>query len=58
MRNSTSFYQERPNEKIVIAYASRSLRKSDRNMGKYSSMKLELLAHKWSVNEKNRDYLL
>lgn len=50
--------QERPNGKIVIAYASRSLRKSERNMEKYSSMKLELLALKWSVSEKFRDYLL
>lgn len=50
--------QETPNGKVVIAYASRSLRKAEKNMEKYSSMKLELLALKWSVSEKFRDYLL
>ena len=41
-----------------IAYASRSLRKTERNMENYSSMKLELVALKWAVTEKFRDYLL
>ena len=42
----------------VIAYASRSLRPSERSMRNYSSAKLELLALKWAVTEKFRDYLL
>ena len=42
---------------VVIAYASRGLRPTERNMDNYSSMKLELLALKWAVTEKFRDYL-
>ena len=42
----------------VIAYASHSLHPSDRSMHNYSSAKLELLALKWAVIEKFRDYLL
>ena len=42
----------------VIAYASHSLRPSERSMHNYSSAKLELLALKWAVTEKFRDYLL
>ena len=42
----------------VIAYVSRSLRPSERSMRNYSSAKLELLALKWVVTEKFRDYLL
>ena len=42
----------------VIAYASRGLRGPEKNRTAYSSMKLELLAVKWVVNEKFRDYLL
>ena len=42
----------------VIAYASRTLRPSERSMCNYSSAKLELLALKWAVTEKFRDYLL
>ncbi|KAK7925153.1 hypothetical protein WMY93_007463 [Mugilogobius chulae] len=41
-----------------IAFASRGLRKTERNMQNYSSMKLEFLALKWAVTEKFRDYLL
>ena len=42
----------------VIAYVSRSLRPSEKSMHNYSSAKLELLALKWAVMEKIRDYLL
>ena len=42
----------------IIAYASRTLRPSERSMHNYSSAKLELLALKWAVTEKFRDYLL
>lgn len=41
-----------------IAYASRGLRPTERNMTNYSSMKLEFLALKWAMTEKFRDYLL
>lgn len=41
-----------------IAYASRGLRPPERNMSNYSSMKLELLALKWAMTEKFREYLL
>lgn len=41
----------------VIAYASRSLHASERNDQNYSSFKLELLALKWAVTEKFKDYL-
>ena len=42
----------------VIAYASWTLRPSERSMHNYSSAKLELLALKWAVTKKFRDYLL
>ena len=42
----------------VIAFASRSLQPSEQLMHNYSSAKLELLALKWAVTEKFRDYLL
>ena len=42
----------------IIAYASRSLRPSERSMPDYSSAKIELMALKWSVCEKFKDYLL
>ena len=41
----------------VIAYASRGLRPTERNMQNYSSKKLELLALKWGITEKFREYL-
>ena len=43
--------------KRPVCYASRKLRKHERNMERYSSMKLELLALKWAITEKYRDYL-
>lgn len=42
----------------LIAYASRGLRPTERNMVNYSSMKLEFLALKWAMTEKFREYLL
>ena len=42
----------------VIAYASRTLRPSEKSMHNYSSAKLELLALKLAVTKKFRDYLL
>ena len=42
----------------VIAYASRSLRPGEKSMRDYLSAKIELLALKWSVCEKFKDYLL
>ena len=42
----------------VIAYVSWTLRPSEKSMHNYSSAKLELLALKWAVTEKFRDYLL
>ena len=50
--------QEGNNKNVVIAYASRTLRSSEKNTDKYNSMKLELFNLKWSVTEKFRDYIL
>lgn len=41
-----------------VAYASRALSLSERNISNYSSMKLEFLALKWAVTEKFQEYLL
>jgi hypothetical protein len=43
---------------VVLGYASRGLRKNERNMENYSSMKLELLGLKWAITDKFRDLLL
>ncbi|KXJ15652.1 Retrovirus-related Pol polyprotein from transposon 297 [Exaiptasia diaphana] len=43
---------------VVLGYASRALRPSERNMNNYSSMKLELLALYWAIAQKYRDLLL
>ena len=50
--------QKQPQGQVVIAYASRALRPTERNMTNYSTMKLELLAMKWAITDKFRDYLL
>ena len=42
----------------IIVYASRFLRPSERSMRNYSSAKIELMALKWSVCKKFKDYLL
>ena len=42
----------------VISYASRTLKPYERSMRNYSSAKLELLALKWAVCEKFKDYLI
>ncbi|XDV48519.1 hypothetical protein PO909_017918 [Leuciscus waleckii] len=41
----------------VIAYASQILHPAERNDSNYSSFKLELLALKWALMEKFKDYL-
>ena len=46
------------NEVQVIAYTSRSLHPSEKSMRNYSSTKIELMASKWSVCDKFKDYLL
>ena len=51
--------QEDDNSKMhVISYASRTLKPYEKSMRNYRSAKLELLALKWSVCEKFRDYLI
>ena len=42
----------------VISYVSRTLKPYEKSMRNYSSAKLELLALKWSVCKKFRDYLI
>ncbi len=42
----------------VVAYTSRGLRGSEKNDKKYSAFKLELLALKWGITEKMREYLM
>ena len=46
------------NEIRVIAHTSRSLRPSEKSMRDYNSAKIELMALKWSVCDKFKDYLL
>lgn len=50
--------QEQEGGRRPIAYASRGLRPTEKNMSNYSSRKLELLGLKWAVTEKFREYLL
>lgn len=49
--------QEQNGQDRVIAFASRSLHPPERNDQNYSSFKLELLALKWAITEKFKDYL-
>uniref|UniRef100_A0A8C2JKG0 ribonuclease H n=1 Tax=Cyprinus carpio TaxID=7962 RepID=A0A8C2JKG0_CYPCA len=49
--------QKQQGEEKVIAYASRSLHPTEKNDANYSSFKLELLAVKWALCEKFKDYL-
>ena len=46
------------NEIPVVAYASRSLRPSEKSMWDYSSAKIKLMALKWSICDKFKDHLL
>ncbi|KAG1952465.1 interleukin-1 receptor accessory protein-like 1-A [Pimephales promelas] len=50
--------QEQDGKVRPIAYASRGLRPTERNMVNYSSMRLEFVALKWAMTEKFREYLL
>lgn len=50
--------QDQDGQRKPIAFASRGLRPTERNMSNYSSRKLELLALKWAVTNKFREYLL
>ena len=50
--------RDKTSTSCVITFASRSLQPSEQSMHNYSSAKLELLALKWAVTEKFRDYLL
>ena len=47
-------YQKQDGKERVVAYASRSLKPSEKN---YPAHKLEFLALKWAISEKFRDYL-
>jgi transposase InsO family protein len=50
-------YQEQEEKLRVIAYASRTLTKAEKNYHLHSG-KLEFLALKWAVTERFRDYLM
>ena len=50
-------YQEQDGKLRVIAYASRTLTKAEKNYHLHSG-KLEFLALKWAVTERFRDYLI
>ena len=46
------------NEIRVVTYASQSLQPSEKSMQDYSLAKIKLMALKWSVCDKFKDYLL
>ena len=50
--------QKQDGKLVVIGYASRKLHPNEKVMSNYSAMKLELLAVKWAVCHKYREYLL
>ena len=50
--------QQQDDRRVVLGYASRSLRDTEKKMNNYSSMKVELLAPKWAITEKFRDLLI
>lgn len=50
--------QQQEDGLVVLGYASRALKPSERNMQNYSSMKLELLALYWALTQKYRDLIL
>lgn len=50
--------QEQNGKRVVLAYASRALKRHEKNMQNYSSLKLELLALKWAIAEKFRELLI
>lgn len=50
--------QQQEHGLVVLSYASRGLRPTERNMQNYSSMKLELLALYWAIAQKYRDLLI
>ena len=50
--------QDLYSDQWVILFASRSLNPYEKSMRSYSSAKLELLALKWAVCDKFKDYLL
>ncbi len=50
--------QEQEGQVRPVAFASCSLRPTERNMSNYSSMKLEFVALKWAMTKKFREYLL
>ncbi len=54
----TVLSQEYEGKLYPVAYASQGLRKSERNTSNYSSRKLELLALKWAVTERFKNYLV
>ena len=50
--------QEQEDGLIVLSYASKGLKPTERNMQNYSSMKLELLALYWAIAQKYHDLLI
>ena len=50
--------QDNPGNFCVISYTSHMLKPYEKSMKSYSSAKLQLLALKWSVCEKFKDYLI